>query len=387
MKPPPWTDDERGVELLAPPVCRRCEPWREGGGVEGRWGSVGTGDDDGDEEVGWAEAGGEEGSRHVVVDMASGDMRRITGERGGAGRERLEGSSVSGAVKRKRSGGAGPRAGGKKKRGEDDASDARWPAGKVLCEGRLYSEDSGRDLDADTTDTTVHEDPADPHPDDHLPASPPTPHDPSLTPSDASTPAHSDSADSPLQDREPLLPSAHAHQHPPRLSPPRPTTTPPQPTSPRPSPQPPPQPTPTPPTSLLARLSTLLTRHLLRRRPSVPTLPPHCAGCRLPLLSHTSANADPSTSANVNANANADPRADAHTSVSVRGPFNTRYHARCMRCTACERVLEGGTSWFELDEEGRVEVSCRRCWREGRIGRGWGVERVDFEEMGLGFVG
>ena len=369
MKPPPWTDDERGVELLAPPVCRRCEPWREGAvgegegegagvGGEGRWGSVGPGDDDGSEEVAWVKEGREEDSRRLVVNKPSGNLRRITEERGRTGRERGEESSVSEAVKRKRSGGAGPHAGGKKRRGDDDSGDVLWPAEDVPYEGRLYSEDSGRYTDADAIDTAVYED------DDLVPPSTTTPSDPSLAPSvsDDETPAHSTSADTPLLDREPLVPPARAHQPPPRPPPP---ASPPTPT--RPSPQT--LPTSTPPSTLLARLSTLLTTHLLRRRPSVPTMPPHCAGCRLPLLD--AASADP----------------DAHTSVSVRGPFKTRYHARSMRCTACERVLEGGTSWFELDEEGRVEVSCRRCWREGRIGRGWGVERVDFEEMGLGFVG
>lgn len=374
MKPPPWTDDERGVELLAPPVCRRCEPWREGAGVEGRWGSVGTGDDDGSEEVGWAEAGGEELSRRFVMNKPSGNLGRITEERGGARREMGQESSV----KRKRSAGAGSRAVGKKRRGDDDSGDSLWPAGDVPYEGRRSSEDSGRYIDANTIDTAVREESVYPSADDDpAPASTPTTYDP---PSDDEPDAHSISPDALLLDREPLLPPARAIQPPPRPSPPtgptspqpatalppRPTTTLPQATTTRPSPQP----LPTPPTSLLTRLSTLLARHLLRRRPrSSPPLLPHCAGCRLPLV--------PAGAADV----------DTHTSGSVRGPFNTRYHARCMRCTACERVLEGGTSWFELDEEGRVEVLCRRCWREGRIGRGWAVERVDFEEMGLGFVG
>lgn len=310
---------------------------------------------------------------------------------------------MSGIAKRKRSAGAGPRAVGKKRRGADDSGDMLWPAGDVPYEGRRYSEDSGRYLDADAIDTAAPKAPAPTADDDPAPASPPTPYDPSPTPSDDSTPAHSTSADTPLQDRKPLLPPARATQppprpsalaepptpHPPTYPPPRPTTTLPPPTTPRPSTQALPTPTPPSSSSLLARLSTLLTTHLLRRRRhprSSPPLPPDCAGCRLPLLPSTPS-ADPDPSISTPPSGSGSGSASASTSVSVRGPFNTRYHTRCMRCTACERVLEGGTSWFELDEEGRVEVSCRRCWREGRIAEGWGVERVDFEEMGLGFVG
>ena len=72
---------------------------------------------------------------------------------------------------------------------------------------------------------------------------------------------------------------------------------------------------------------------------------------------------------------------------SVPGPSDTRFHAACMRCEGCGRVLEGGTSWYEWGKTGLMEPSCRRCWRGRREGRGFESEEVDAEEMGLGFEG
>lgn len=70
---------------------------------------------------------------------------------------------------------------------------------------------------------------------------------------------------------------------------------------------------------------------------------------------------------------------------SVPGPSDTRFHAACMRCAGCGRVLEGGTSWYEWGKAGMMEPSCRKCWRGRREERGFGSEEIDGEEMGLGF--
>ena len=70
---------------------------------------------------------------------------------------------------------------------------------------------------------------------------------------------------------------------------------------------------------------------------------------------------------------------------SVPGPSDTLFHAACMRCAGCGRVLEGGTSWYEWGKTGMMEPSCRKCWRGRREERGFESGEIDGEEMGLGF--
>ncbi|KAA6407875.1 MAG: hypothetical protein FRX48_08226 [Lasallia pustulata] len=70
---------------------------------------------------------------------------------------------------------------------------------------------------------------------------------------------------------------------------------------------------------------------------------------------------------------------------SVPGPSDTHFHAACMHCAGCGRMLEGGTSWYEWGKTGMMEPSCRKCWRGRRGKRGFSSEEIDKEEMGLGF--
>jgi len=408
MKPPPWTDDEHGIELLAPPVCRRCQYLPSTSFVsssgEGRWmesvvaereeDDGDDDDDDGVEEVARAQTAAEEDSRSLI-NKGSGSLRRITEVGEEAEHEMREESSVSGTVKRKRSGRPRPLRVGKKRRAEGDVGDVRWPGDDVQHVTRLLpeeaSEDTERCIAADTIDTAVQELLADKTAEDPVPASTPTTtYDPVHGPSDEPH-AHTRGVDGPLPDRASPPPSEPANQLPSRPSSPTGTTSPKRATVPTPradasaphnDPNLNPYPTsPSPPSSsLLTKLTRLLTTHLLLRRqrqrqrqPSMSTPTPRCcAACRLPLL------ADPSTSTAI---------PTTTTPAPVRGPFNTLYHAHCMRCASCDRVLQGGTSWFERDGGGALEVSCRRCWRERRFAAGWGVREVDEGEMGLGFVG
>lgn len=410
MKPPPWTDDERGIDLLAPPVCRRCRflpatsfvPSSGGAGVDGRWmDSVvagredddGGGDDDGVEEMARAQTAVEEDSRSLI-NKGSGSLRRITEVGEEAEYEMREESSVSGTVKRKRSGSrARPLRVGKKRREEDDIRDVLWAGDDVQHETRLpteeASEDTERYIAADTIDTAGPEPelPANKTAEDPAPAVTPTTYGPVLGPTDE-THAHTRSVDGPLPaDRTSPVPTRRPEQTP---SPKPPTDRPPPPTPPSSAPHNDPNQTPIPTSpsppssSLLTKLTTLLTTHLLRKpSPQPPPPTPRCAGCHLPLLRAPSSTSSPSHSTTFPSQSTS---TSTSPSPSARGPFNTLYHAHCMRCASCDRVLQGGTSWFERDGEGAVEVSCRRCWRERRFAAGWGADEVDEGEMGLGFV-
>lgn len=350
-----------------------------GAGGEGRWmGTVmslsqGGGDED-DDDAGAKEV--ERGRRAVETDSrtvdsdGAGTLRRITkaGDEAEHGTRTRECSSASGPPKRKRTVEAGPLPAGKKRREGFEISDALMRADSVPDERDSIDDEGCAEgiegpINPGTAENASRTDPMDSRADGPAPASPP--------PTPESIPAPSDKTNAPTTRAK--TPHPDRPSQPPSNQPPSTPAPPPSPkphdTAATPTPDPTPLPTPPPvrthPPTLLTKLTTLLTTHLLHR-PFPPPLPtPHCAGCFLP-LAHT-------------------PPTDPDS--SVRGPLNTLFHVACMRCATCERVLQGGTSWFERDAEGGVVVSCRKCWRRRRLEAGWVLEEVDVCEMGLGFVG
>lgn len=175
LKPPTWTEDRCGIELLVPPVCRRCRSSRSPSFVPSS--GIGDGDlwwdsfealsesddDNGDEEMGRAQTVAEKGPRSLGT-KGSGTLKRITeaGEEADHGME--EEKSVSGTVKRKRTGGAGPSPLRQKRREEYDSSDTLLPAGDHQYERQhareKFFQDIGRYIGGHPKNIAVRKEPA-----------------------------------------------------------------------------------------------------------------------------------------------------------------------------------------------------------------------------------
>ncbi|KAI9893398.1 MAG: hypothetical protein M1814_006695 [Vezdaea aestivalis] len=64
------------------------------------------------------------------------------------------------------------------------------------------------------------------------------------------------------------------------------------------------------------------------------------------------------------------------------GPRETQWHRGCLACHSYEKALHNPT-WYEWNRDGRMKLSCQKCWWAIREGRGMEKESIWAEEESL----
>lgn len=225
MRPPPWSDDERGIELSAPPICGRCKdsPSLSLGLGDNPAGLVGRDGSDDRGASGRDHAVAKKGSRSLLK-RASDGWRRLTEVQGEEDAGPGDASDASRTVKRKRKGGEhGDAFVEKRRRGDQDIviKESLWASDGTVADKELAAKNLpdlvGLSSHARKGNDTIGRRPTGVTPEDPVPASAPSNHISIFAPLDH-TQTYGASRYKPLPHWMSLLPSNRGDQSPRRPS-------------------------------------------------------------------------------------------------------------------------------------------------------------------------